>query len=80
MRLDKRGRRIGYNWWREYNCALLLDATLAWHATAEPITLGYATETAEYKREHPLPNLKAFLVANAGMNREPEGFPETSGT
>lgn len=73
MRLDKRGRRIGYNWWREYNCALLLEATLDWHATAEPITLGYTTETAEYKTDHPMPTLKAFLLGNKGMNREPDG-------
>jgi hypothetical protein len=76
-RVDKRGRRIGYNWWREYNCSMLLDADLTWQTQAEAATMGYTTEMGEYRAEHPRPTLKAFLVANAGMNREPEGFPET---
>lgn len=69
-RRDKRGRRIGYNWWREYNCNLLLDATLAWERQCEEVAIGYATETAEFARDFPRPNLKDFLVANAGMNTE----------
>lgn len=71
-RLDRRGRRIGYNWWREYNCSLLLDATLTWEAQAEAESLGYDTELAEYAEAHPRPNLKAFLKHNKGMNTEPE--------
>lgn len=77
MRTDKRGRRIGYNWWREYNCDLLLDASLTWERGCEELALGYKIETAEYAASVPRPTLKAFLVANAGMNRESEGFPET---
>lgn len=73
IRRDRRGRRIGYNWWRTYNCDLLLDATLVWERDAERVTLGYETEMVEYKRDNPMPTLKAFLLANKGMNREPEG-------
>lgn len=70
-RRDKRGRRIGYNWWREYNCDLLFDATQVWERQCEEVALGYKTETAEYAASHPRPNLKAFLVANAGMSPQP---------
>jgi hypothetical protein len=71
-RRDKRGRRIGYNWWREYNCSLLLDATLTWERDCEAVAIGYDTETAEYAQHTPRPTLKAFLLANAGMNEPPE--------
>lgn len=70
MKRDKRGRRIGYNWWREYNCALLLDATLTWERDCEVAAVGYATEIKEYAATYPRPNLKEFLLANAGMNSE----------
>lgn len=70
-RLDRRGRRIGRNWWREYNRSLLLDATLTWESQAEAVTYGYATEMAEYAELHPRPNLKDFLIRNKGMNTEP---------
>lgn len=67
-RTDKRGRRIGYNWWREYNCSLLLDATLAWEREREDETSMYQTEVREWQSRYPCPNLKDFLLANAGMN------------
>lgn len=72
MRRDSLGRRIGRNWWREYNCGLLLDATLLWEAQAEAATLGYTTEMNEYEAENPRPNLKAFLLGNAGMTTRQE--------
>jgi hypothetical protein len=71
IRLDKRGRRIGFNWWREYNSALLLDATLVWERQCENSCYGYATEMMEYAVDHPRPTLKAFLLANAGMSTQP---------
>lgn len=71
-RLDKRGRRIGYNWWRDYNCSMLLDASLVWERDCEEHALGYATEEAEYAQANPRPTLKAFLIGNAGMHREPD--------
>lgn len=72
-RLDKRGRPIGYNWWRTYNTDLLLDATLDWERRRDEVCIGYATEEREYQADNPVPNLKAFLLANKGMNREPDG-------
>ena len=70
-RRDKRGRVIGYNWWREYNCSMLLDAELTWQALAETVTQGYETEMAEYRIDYPRPTLKAMLLGNKGMHREP---------
>lgn len=67
---DKRGRIIGRNWWREYNCELLHLATLTWEDQCEAYTKGYDTEREEYRREHPVPNLKHFLIHNKGMNQE----------
>jgi hypothetical protein len=66
-RRDKRGRRIGWNWWREYNCNLLLDAALVWEAECEAVAVGYETEIAEYAEANPRPNLKDFLIRNKGM-------------
>lgn len=70
QRTDRLGRKVGHNWWREYNCELLLDATLAWERQCENEALGYPTEIAEYAEQHPRPTLKAFLIANAGINTE----------
>lgn len=67
VRLDKRGRKIGRNWWREYNCSILLDAELTWQSQCEAECMDYATEIREYKMLHPRPTLKAFLLANKGM-------------
>jgi hypothetical protein len=47
------------------NTALLSEyhaAREAYDDEAERVTIGYATETAEYKAEHAAPTLKAFLV------------------
>lgn len=68
-RRDKRGRRIGRNWWRTYNCDLLLDATLVWERQCEEIAIGYETEVAEYAEQHPRPTLKAYLIANKGIGK-----------
>lgn len=69
-RRDRRGRRIGHNWWRTYICDLLLDATLVWERKAEDASLGYEVELAEYAAEHPRPTLKEFLIQMKGMNSE----------
>lgn len=68
-RRDKRGRRIGRNWWREHVTDLLSSASEAWFLQAEAVALGYDTELAEYAAEHPRPTLKAFLVELAGTSR-----------
>lgn len=72
VRRDKRGRRIGRNWWRTYNCDLLLDAALAWERQAEEVAIGYDTELQEYAAQHPRPNLKEFLLRNKGMSHSSE--------
>lgn len=72
MRLDKRGRKIGRNWWREMNNELLLDASITWANQCEAVCFGYGTEIDEYAREHPRPTLKAFLIGNKGMLTQPE--------
>jgi hypothetical protein len=71
-RRDKRGRRIGRNWWREMNWDLWFYATTVWHSACEAVAFGYETETAEYTADHPLPTFKSFLLANAGMNQPRE--------
>ena len=37
-RLDKRGRRIGYNWWREYIMEMYAPARQAWEDRFEAET------------------------------------------
>lgn len=71
MRRDKRGRRIGRHWWRDMNNSLLLDAQIVWMNQCEAATSMYDTEVAEYAAENPRPTLKAFLLANKGMHRDP---------
>lgn len=69
VRRDKRGRRIGRNWWREYNCDLLFHADAAWQAKREAECIGYTTEEREFAMSNPRPTLKEFLLANAGIHR-----------
>lgn len=68
VRRDKRGRRIGYNWWREYNTELWFAADQAWLMRREEAAIGYATEEAEFAAENPRPTLKHMLLNNKGMN------------
>lgn len=66
-RRDRRGRRIGRNWWRESICEQLAAAGQAWWLDREAVALGYATEKVEYAGAFPRPTLKGFLIANAGQ-------------
>lgn len=66
-RRDKRGRRIGRNWWREFNCDQLFYASAAWERECESVALGYEAEEKEYAAQNPRPTLKGFLISNAGM-------------
>jgi hypothetical protein len=61
-RLDRRGRRIGHNWWREYVVQVWRDAHDAWWKQAEHETMLYATELAEYNLINPQPRFRDFLV------------------
>lgn len=47
----------------------------SWEAQREHVTVGYATEQAEYDRANPPPTFKAYLVANAGS-----GWPMSGAT
>jgi len=87
-RRDKRGRRIGYNWWREMNVTQWSDADLAWQALREsgdPIhsdrvpgatysTAYYQLSDREFRLLRPRPLFKDFLITNKGMNIEPEVY------
>lgn len=85
-RLDKRGRKIGRNWWREYNMAALDAAEMHWQQgreSGDPIhsdaVAGADYDTAfnqlsddEYRLVRARPTLKEFLCANKGMGVDPE--------
>jgi hypothetical protein len=49
--------------------ASLVDGYRAWreaaHETAEAATLGYATELADYWREHPAPTFREYLLSQS---------------
>lgn len=66
VRRDRRGRKIGYNWWREMIVDLWFNANAAWERDLESSALGYETEELEYKLDHPRPTLKGFMVNLAG--------------
>jgi hypothetical protein len=82
-RRDKRGRRIGRNWWREYINDLLLCEEIAWQARRESgmaihtdqiagadYDTGYYQLTeGDYRSLHPRPTLKALLVGHAGTSQ-----------
>lgn len=55
-----RGRRR--HWWRELIYDEWFWATQAWERQAEAVALGYATELAEYAKEHPRPQLKTYMI------------------
>ena len=81
-RRDSLGRRIGYNWWREYIMQALDSAESEWQARREsgdPIHSGavagatydtayYQLSDREYSMIHPRPTLKEFLINNRGMH------------
>lgn len=68
VRLDSKGRRIGRNWWREYNMELFTLERIVWEQRREAVAGDYATEMREFEEENPQPNLKHFLVNNKGIN------------
>lgn len=85
VRRDKRGRRIGYNWWREYNMDIWSSAHAAWSARRESGEPAYGAAGAansgvacyqlsdrEYQEMWPQPTLKQCLIDNKGMNDQPE--------
>jgi hypothetical protein len=69
VKRDSLGRRIGRNWWREYNWDIWFSATEDWLRRCETEAIGYATEEAEFRERNPRPTFKDCLVANAGLGR-----------
>lgn len=73
VRVDKRGRRIGDNWWRSYNMECFDAASAAVEAHRED---NHQMEPDEYSTAFPLPQFKHFLIANKGMrSHEREAQP-----
>lgn len=67
-RRDKLGRRIGYNWWREFIWGEWRCAYDAWHLAMDEESIGYETERREYRHNNPSPKFKDFLIAHAGQH------------
>lgn len=80
-RCDKRGRRIGRNWWREYNMEIWRSAHDAWvqrresdapafdaAGAANSGVCCYQLDDREYRELYPEPTLKEILVGNRGIN------------
>lgn len=67
VRRDKRGRRIGANWWREL---IMSQYNAAWHDRDEREQDNHQMEPAEFAAYWPKPRLKDFLVGNAGLWRD----------
>lgn len=82
-RRDRRGRRIGRNWWREFNMDCWRSAHDAWEQRRESDAPAYQAAGAahsgaacyqlsdrEYQTLYPQPTLKEFLLGNKGMSTE----------
>lgn len=54
--------KTGRHWWRDYVVDAWRSAHHAWWLDAERVAMGYKTELAEYREQHPEPNLKDFMV------------------
>lgn len=61
-RRDKRGRRIGLNWWRSHIVDLWFGMDEIWRAKREEVAIGYRTEELEFARDHPRPTLKMIMI------------------
>lgn len=66
LRLDRRGRRIGRNLWREYVLDVYYPARQAWELQREEVCVGYDTEEREWASGNPGPTLKRTLIGLAG--------------
>lgn len=64
-RCDKRGRRIGHNWWREM---IMEQFRSQWHDRDEREGDNHQMEPDEFNAAFPKPRLKDLLIGNAGMH------------
>lgn len=67
-RRDKLGRRIGYNWWREFIWTEWRCAYDAWYMGMHEASLLYESEAREYRHNNPSPKFKDFLIEHAGRH------------
>lgn len=65
IRLDRRGRRIGRNVWRETCVETWRAAYDAWTLELEAASNGWATEAAEFRASSPCPTFKSTLIGLA---------------
>lgn len=65
MRLDRRGRRIGRNRWRDHVTDHWRSADHAWWLALEAASNGWPTEADDYRAGNPRPNLGDFMVTLA---------------
>jgi len=63
-RRDKRGRRIGRNWWREFVTALVQDHN---DAVDRLDGFNHQMEPDEFRAAHPYITLKQCLTEHRGM-------------
>lgn len=61
-RRDSLGRKIGYNWWREYNARMVRDHN---DAVAAIEGTNHQMEPDEFRSTYPLLTLKECLIRNA---------------
>lgn len=71
-KIDSRGRKVGYNWWREYVFDLWWGANEHWKNEMLDACHGHATEEKEFRENWPQPTFKQYLVMNAKMTAEPD--------
>lgn len=85
-RRDSLGRRIGYNWWRQYNLDQLFLETEMWLrlresgeyirgdvAGADHHTCYYQLTEEEFRSLHPKPTLQDILIQNSGLGNSYRG-------
>ena len=76
-RRDKRGRKIGNNWWRNFIVESWLCAHHMWWIARENIALGYKTEERDFEERNPQPTLKQFMIHLADPERERNDIDDT---
>jgi hypothetical protein len=72
VRTDKRGRRIGYNWWRSHVVDIYEALERMWLDQREEVAIGYRTEELEFARDHPRPTFKRVLIQSRFKHLIPE--------
>jgi hypothetical protein len=61
-RIRKDGKPYRRNIWHETLMQTYSDAVWDWEQRRDQAALGYATEEADFARQHPRPRLKDFMI------------------